>query len=183
MTQQPASRGVFSPPPVVCAVCERSGLWSATLRRLLDSERVELVELRSRQELAEWLVVQPGAAVVLELPADAAATLDELARLRREFPQTLWIVVAAGAERPWLELAGELGATCVVASLAYADLVAGALRQWAGKHVSSSQDGFEHIRANMPWQAVDAMRPLPIGKRSAPSGEPPEEPIEFEPLF
>ena len=130
---------------------------SKRFRRLPAS--VSLVETRSLGEMWERLQSAPTAVVALELTADRAEPLlAALARLDREFPQAVPLILAERSLVGWEEIVRQAGAVHFVSSPRRVDEVVEIVRHRAAAAVAnqllSSDESVsleDQILASLPW--------------------------------
>jgi len=101
--------------PATVVICETSGDWAALVRRDM-SGGVSIVEIRQFDELWPCLLDIPRAVVAIELSRERGSDLlKSLARIRRDFPQAVPVVLAPRNLRDWEELCREAGALALIA--------------------------------------------------------------------
>jgi hypothetical protein len=131
-------------------VCERSGRWAVALRRELADVRV--YETRSLVDCFGVLAEAPASFLIVELTGgSAAALLERMARLGRDFPLARMAVVADRSLAGYEWLMREAGAVHFVCSVRQS----GPLARLALRHLAQApappRSLTEQIWAGLPW--------------------------------
>lgn len=147
----------MSLPRAVLVVCERSGLWTAMLRRCPLSDSVLIRETRTLSECNDRLAEYPAAIAAVEARANNIAELaDWLVQLERVRPKVRVVVLGRDLPSPCADWLREAGAIHIAPSVR----AAGELLDLSLRY--HSQAGFgrlnfcpvtleEQIAADLPW--------------------------------
>jgi hypothetical protein len=145
-------------PRVPIVVMERSGQWTAALRRELPPATVRLIETRTLEEcfrrLAEW----PKGFAAIELSEERIEPLlAGLLRMERRYPEARAIVLAGRGLAAYADLLREAGAGCFVSSIRSLAAVAELVRRRAARLAAASEasaggdDLLAEVLADLPW--------------------------------
>ena len=147
------NRATVDETPALVIVCERRGTWAAALRRELADAGVRIRETRSLADCWAALAESPASLAVVELtPAGAAALLERMAWLGRDFPRARAAVVADRSLAGYEWLLREAGAVhFVVSPRRLAPLGRLACRHLA-EAPAPKQDFIERLWASLPWK-------------------------------
>ena len=142
-----------SPPsPARLIVCERSGLWSTSLRSELAETGVRIWECRNLPEAWEALSQTPAAFVIAEAAHD---NVDDLLRrmiwLSRDFPQARIAVVTQRNMAGFQWLLREAGAVHFLTSPRRLASLAGLVVRHLANVPLPSQTMLDRIWASLPW--------------------------------
>jgi ActR/RegA family two-component response regulator len=133
-------------------VSEKTGYWTAVLRRAMSSTGYRIHETRSTAECWRELEQNPASLVALELtPDNCESVAGCLVELSSRFHQARAIVLGPRGMEPYEWMLREAGAAHVLFSPRYADGVARLIERHMAQAPQHQPTFHDSIRARLPW--------------------------------
>ena len=133
-------------------VCERTGRWAATLRRLTATHTLAITETRSLAGCWEELQRSPASVLALEVtPGSAAALAARLMELETVYPHAIAVLLASRQWRWLADALREAGARHVVSELRGCRPLIRLVSRHLAKAPQPDQSWRERVWDRLPW--------------------------------
>jgi hypothetical protein len=133
-------------------VSEKTGDWTAVLRRAMSSTGYRVHETRSVAECWRELDQSPASLVALELtPDNCGSVVDRLFELSARFPLARAIILGPRGMEPYEWVLREAGAAHVIFSPRHACSAARLIERHLAQAPQHQPTFHDSIRARLPW--------------------------------